>query len=136
MQEFGSSVFRRDGNTSAEIEANASKRGLHGWCKLKLLPNSEPRACKAIRVVGIREQGLKEKCQEFLDKGWIRESHSNWVACGLLVPKPGVNKWRLVIDYRYLNSCLKGHEFGLPVIEDTLLSEAGNPLWTLLDPED
>ena len=136
LQEFSSSVFRRDGNTYAEIEANASKRGPHGWCKLELLPNSEPRACKAIRVVGIREQVLKEKCQEFLDKGWIRESHSNWVARGFLVPKPGVNKWRLVIDYRYLNSCLKGHEFPLPVIEDTLLSQAGNHLWTLLDLED
>ena len=136
LQEFSSSVFRRDGNTYAEIEANASKRGPHGWCKLELLPNSEPRACKAIRVVGIREQVLKEKCQEFLDKGWIRESHSNWVARGFLVPKPGVNKWRLVIDYRYLNSCLRGHEFPLPVIEDTLLSQAGNHLWTLLDLED
>ena len=67
-----------------------------------------------------------------MDKGWIRESHSNWVARGFLVPKPGVNKWRLVIDYRYLNSCLKGHEFPLPVIGDTLLSQAGNHLWTLL----
>ena len=50
--------------------------------------------------------------------------------------KPGVNKWRLVIDYRYLNSCLKGHEFPLPVIQDTLLRHAANHLWPLLDLED
>ena len=77
LQQFSSSVFAREGNTCAEIEANASKRGPHGWCKLELLPNSDPRACKAIRVLGIREQVLKEECQQFLDKGWIRESHSN-----------------------------------------------------------
>ena len=98
--------------------------------------NSEPRACKAIRVVDIREQVLKEKCQKFLDKGWIRGCHLNWAARGLLAPKPGVNTWRLVIDYRYLNSCLKGQDFPLPVIEDTLLSQAGNHLWTLPDLED
>ena len=136
LKKFGNSVFRRDGNTYKEIEAHAAKRGPHGWCKLELLPDSEPRACKAIRVVGIREQVLGDKVREFMAKGWIRESRSNWVARGFLVRKPGVNKWRLVIDYRYLNSCLKGHEFPLPVIEDTLCGQAGNHLSTLLDLED
>ena len=52
-----------------------------------------------------------------------------------MVPKPGSNKWRLVIHYRYLNSCLEEHEFPLPVIEDLLGGQAGNHLWTLLDLE-
>ena len=42
-------------------------------------------------------------------------------------------QWRLVIDYRYLNSCLAGHEFPLPVIEDLLQVQPVNHLWVLLD---
>ena len=37
--------------------------------------------------------------------------------------------------YRYLNSCLEGHEFPLPVMEDLLQGQAGNNLWALLDLE-
>ena len=78
---------------------------------------------------------MNKKIKVFLDKGWIVRSHSAWVARGFLVPKPGTTKWRLVINYRYLNTCLEGHEFPLPVIEGLLQGQAGNHLWTLLDPE-
>ena len=53
-----------------------------------------------------------------------------------MVPQPGTKKWRLVIDYRYLNSCLEGHEFPLPVTKILLQGQAGNHLWILLDRED
>ena len=72
---------------------------------------------------------------QFLKKGWIQPSHSPWVSRGFLVPKPN-GKWRLVIDYRYVNTQLQGHEFPLPVIEDMLLRQQGNRLWTLLHLED
>ena len=58
------------------------------------------------------------------------------MARGFLVPKPGVNKWGLVIDYQCLKSCLKGHEFPLPVIEDLLQLQHGNHLWTVPNLED
>ena len=79
---------------------------------------------------------MNKKIKGFLDKGWIVRSHSAWVARGFLVPKPGTNKWRLVIDYRHLHVCLEGHEFPLPVIEGLPQGQAGNHLWTLLDLED
>ena len=63
-------------------------------------------------------------------------SQSHWVSRGFLVPKPGTNKWRLVIDYRYVNTELRGCEFPLPVIGDLVVKQAGNQLWTLLDLED
>ena len=47
-----------------------------------------------------------------------------------------MNKWRLVIEYRYVNSPLKGHEFLLPVIEDMLLGQGGNHPWSIIDFED
>ena len=106
------------------------------FCILELKPGSQPRACDPIRAVGIKEQEMNKKIKGFLYKGWIVRSHSAWVARGFLVPKPGTNKWSLVIDYRYPNSCLQGHEFPLPMIEDLLQGQAGNHLWTLLDLED
>ena len=63
-------------------------------------------------------------------------SSSHWVARAFFVPKPGVNKWRVVIDYRNLNNELKRHEYPLLVNEDKLLRQAGNHLWSLVDLED
>ena len=51
-----------------------------------------------------------------------------------LVPKPN-GKWQLVIDYRYLNTQLKGIHFPLPVIEDQLARQVGNSVFSLLDLE-
>ena len=63
------------------------------------------------------------------------EGNPQRVARAFLVPKPG-GKWRLVIDYRHLNSCLEGKSFPLPVIEDQLTNEQGNFLYSLIDLED
>ena len=63
-------------------------------------------------------------------------SQSHWVSRGFLLPKPGTNKWRLVIDYRYVNTQFRGCKFPLPVIEDLFVKQAGNQLWTLLDLKD
>ena len=52
------------------------------------------------------------------------------------MPKPGTNKWRPVIDYRYVNTQLRGCEFPVPVIEDWFVKQAGNQLWTVLNLED
>ena len=57
-----------------------------------------------------------------------------WVSRGFLVPKPN-GRW-LLIDYRYVNTQLRGHDFPLLVIEDILFRQQGNRLWTLLDLED
>ena len=57
-------------------------------------------------------------------------------AGGVLAPKPGTKKWRLVIDYRYVSTQVRSCEFPLPVMEDLFVRQAGNQLWTLLNLED
>ena len=84
----------------------------------------------------IREEALKEKVHGVEKRGWVEGCKSPWVAREFLLVKPGVNKWRLVIDYRYLNSCLEGHELPLPVIEDPLQRQHRNRSWTILGLED
>ena len=129
-EDFADSVFDATGKEYAKMEANASKPGGKdlSFCKSELKPGSQPRACNPILALGIKEEEMNKEIKRFLDKGWIVRSHSAWVARGFLVPKPGTNRCRLVINYRYLNLCLEGHEFPLPVIEDLLQGQAGNNL--------
>ena len=77
-----------------------------------------------------------KKIKEYQEKGWIVPSKSHWLSQEFLVPQPSTNKWRLVIDYRYVNTQVRGCKFPLPVIEDLFVKQAGNQLWTLLDLED
>ena len=120
LDEFKDTVFNAQRNIRKEIEANASKRGPDGCVHLKLKKDSKPVASSPIPTASLREEALQEKINCFEDRGWITDSSSPWVARGFLVPKPGVNKWMLVIDYWHLNSCPEEHEFPLSVIEDLL----------------
>ena len=133
---FKNTVFKEGGNHWSKIEKNMDKRGFNGICVLEPIPDAKPKADKPIRAVGLREEAMREKRKEFQEKGSIVPSQSHWVSRGFVVPKPGTNKWRLVIDYRYVITQVRGCEFPLPVIEDPFVKQAGNQLWTLLDLED
>ena len=117
-EDFADSVLDPTGNKYAKNEANALKRGPEdvSFCKSKLKPGSQPRACSPVRAQGIKKEEIKQRMKGFPDKGWIVRCHSALVAGGFLVPKPGTNKLRLVIYYRYLNSCFEGHKFPLSLI--------------------
>ena len=130
---FKGTMFKEGGNHWSEIERNMDKRGPNGICVLEPIPDAKPKADKPIRAVGLREEAMRETIKEFQEKGWIVPSRSHWVSRGFLVPKPGTNKWQLVIDYQYVNTQLRGCEFPLSVIEDLFVKQAENQLWTLLD---
>ena len=85
----------------------------------------------------MREQVLYDKIKGFEEQGVIRKCRGSteWVSRAFLVPKPN-GKCRLVIDYRYLNTQLKGLNFPLPVIEDQLACQEGNSVFLLVDLED
>ena len=133
---FKDTVFKEGGNHWSEMEKIMDKRGPNGICVLKPIPNAKPKADNPIRAVGLREEAMREKINEFQEKGWIVPIQSHRGSQGFLVPKPGTNGWRLVIDYPYVNTPLRGCEFPLPVIEDLFVKQARNQLWTLLDLED
>ena len=64
----------------------------------------------------------------------VTDAGSGWCSRAFLVPKPN-GKWRLVIDYRYVNTQIKNYNFTLPVIEDQLIKQSRNHLWTIVDLE-
>ena len=66
---FKDTVFREDGNMWDEIMKNISARGPEGVCTLQPILGAVPRASKAIRAVGEREEALRAKVDDFLKKG-------------------------------------------------------------------
>ena len=132
---FKDAVFKEGGNHWSEIERNMDKRAPNGICLLEPIPDAKPKADKPIRAVGLREETMREKIKGVQEKGWTVLSESHSVSRGFLVPKRATKRWRLVIDYPYVNTQLRGCEFPLPVIVDLFVKQAGNQLWTLLDLE-
>ena len=77
----------------------------------------QPQKCVPYRTCGIRDAAFRELVNKFIARGFLQKSGSVWGARAFVVPKPG-GKWRLVIDYRHLNSQVSDDPFPLPVRED------------------
>ena len=132
ISEFHRSVFTRKNYD----EIDNSRRGDFAKVRLNLIDNPVPHSCKDICTVGVRKLVLAEKVKGFEERGWIQEckGKTEWVSRAFLVPKPN-GKWRLVIEYGYLNTQLKGQNFPLPVIEEQIAKQQGNFIFSLIDLE-
>lgn len=56
-----------------------------------------------------------------------------WVAPCMIVPKKGGNKWRLVIDYRYVNSVMVDDGYQMPLITDIFSALRGMVWFSIID---
>ena len=149
-------------------DVDPTLRGPHGMAYIKLKENAVPKKEVPFRMLGLREEALKNKIEKSLANGWIKPCPAiEWGARAFVVPKPGGNDqpipveaqvagcgpwhpvygvkptensdekfWRLVIDYRYLNSQTLDDSFPLPVIEDLITSQSLNNIWSLFDLQD
>ena len=89
-----------------------------------------PQHVAPYRTVGVRDAAFRELIAKFFNRGMSERSHSAWAARAFCVPKPG-GKWRLVINYRYVNSQIDGEQYPLPVIDDIFLKQAKNAIWSI-----
>lgn len=84
---------------------------------------------KSYRYPYIHKQEVQRQISQMLSDGIIRPSHSPYSSPIWVVPKKqdasGLQKWRLVIDYRDLNSKTIDDKYPLPNITD-LLDKLGN----------
>ena len=104
--------------------------------QIKLKQGNKPQKCSPIRLAGLREAAFPSLSHKSESRGMLKTSESEWGTPAFIVPKPGVNKWRLVIDYRYLNTCISDDAHPLPAIEDVVAGQSGNALWSVFDLED
>ena len=121
-------------------DINPAIRGPFGIAKIDLKEGAKPLHKKFFRCSGEREEALTGMIKKFISRGWIVPSKSEWTSQAFVVPKPakmsGEKQWRLVLDYRYLNSQTKDDPFPLPLIEDLITRQSVNCIWSIFDLED
>jgi hypothetical protein len=83
--------------------------------------------------VNLRDE-MKRQISDLLEaKAITRAPKCEWVSACQLVPKPRSTKWRLVIDYRYINTLVHDDGYQMPLISDLLIKLSGARYFTLID---
>ena len=70
---------------------------------------------------------------EFIERGWIEPSDSEWASPAFIVPKKEKGEWRLVVDYRGLNEQTEHDSYSLPLIDSILQKQQKKRIVTVLD---
>ena len=71
--------------------------------------------------------------KEFIERGWMEPCSSEWASPCLVVPKKVAVEWKLVADYRDLNSESQPDAYFLPLITNLLQKQQGKPIFSVLD---
>lgn len=99
--------------------------------------NEDPINIKAHRLPPVQTQEIKMQVEKMLKDNIVQESHSPWSAPVHLVPKKidasGVQKWRMVVDYRRLNDITMDDKYPLPNISDLFDMLGKSVYFTTLD---
>ena len=95
-------------------------------------PDSDVPTGKVYRMSPLETNELKRQLTEYIEKGWIRISTSEYAA-PILFAKKADGSLRLCVDYRGLNKITKKVQFPLPNIDTLLDSFAGATVFTALD---
>ena len=78
-----------------------------------------PRA-RVYRMSPAELEELKVQLKDYLDRGCIRPSTSEFSSGVLFAIKPGTSKLRMCTDYRMLNKYTKRISYALPNIDNIL----------------
>lgn len=90
--------------------------------RIDLIEGSRPVVAKPYKTSMALQSKVQNKIQDYLDKGYIRESSSEYCSPALAVPKK--DDIRLCIDYRRLNKQTVKNPSPMPLI-DELLTRVG-----------
>ena len=105
--------------------SNFSKKEIEHTIDLE--PHSKAHHARPYRLTPKETKELQLLIQDLLSKNFISPSTSPFASPVLLVRKPD-GTYRLVVDYRVLNSHTIKENFPLPIIED-LLAKIGRASW-------
>jgi hypothetical protein len=110
------------------------KAGLCTTVKLAITAHGTPRRHKVRPVPGHLKQELSKQINDLEESGLItKNTNCPWISPVHLVPKPRSDKWRLVIDYRYVNTQIGDDCYPLPRIDEILMGIKDHKWFTLID---
>ena len=101
---------------------NPPDLGRFGTARIKLKPKPKIYRHREYELQGDRAEAMKKLLAEFIERGWIEPSNSEWASAAFLMPKKWKGEWRLVVDYRGLNEQTEHDSYSLPLI-DTILEK-------------
>ena len=127
LEDYGQDVL------SGKLPRDPPVRGPFGLAKIDLVPGARPKRHRSFKMVGEREEALKQILEEYCDMGWLEPSFSEWGSPCFILPKKASHEWRLVVDYRALNQVSAHDAYELPLIPDMLHKHCHKRMFTVLD---
>ena len=112
---------------------NPPDRGRFGTAKIKLKRNPKIYRHREYQLQGDRAEAMKKLLAEFIERGWIEPSDSEWASPAFIVRKKEKGEWRLVVDYRGLNEQTEHDSYSLPLIDTILQKQQKKRIFTVLD---
>ncbi|XP_017477567.1 PREDICTED: uncharacterized protein LOC108367464 [Rhagoletis zephyria] len=97
-----------------------------------VLESDKPFSCAPRRLSYSEKQELQKIIDEYLTKGYIRPSESEYVSPIVLVKKK-TGELRMCVDYRKLNKVTAKDNYPIPLIDDLLDRLANKMIFTKLD---
>jgi hypothetical protein len=120
-----------------EVIPNPPVRGRYGEAFIPLKSDAIPQRQKTFRQFGEKNEALKKITQEWIDRGFIEkptDRQNEWCSQAFAVPKKSATfPWRGVVDMRGPNSQTRACGYPLPSIEETLVSQGKNFIFSVLD---
>ena len=108
-------------------------RGRFGTARIKLKPNPKIYRHLEYQLQGDRAEAMKKLLADFIERGWIEPSNSEWASPAFIVLKKEKGEWRLVVDYRGLNEQTEHDSYSLPLIDTILQKQQRKRIFTVLD---
>lgn len=109
-----------------------------GKADISLKKDVSPKYSKPYRLPHTQKQDIKEEIRKMLENDIIEPSVSPWNSPILIVPKKkdpvtGLQKFRMVIDYRHVNERIEDDKFPLPNITDIYDMVGGAAYFSCID---
>ena len=116
---------------SGVANKNHPDRGRFGTARIKLKPNPKIYRHREYQLQGDRAEVMKKLLAEFIERGWIEPSNSEWASPAFIVPKKEKGEWRFVVDYRGLNEQTEHDSYLLPLIDTILQKQQKRRIFTV-----
>ena len=79
---------------SGVANKNPPDRGRFGTARIKLKPNPKIYRHREYQLQGDQAEAMKKLLAQFIERGWIEPSDSEWASPALIVPKNEKGEWR------------------------------------------
>ena len=118
---------------SGVANKNPPDHGRFCTARIKLKPNPKTYHHREYQPQGNPAEATKKLLAEFIQRGWIGPSDSEWASPAFIVPKKEKGEWRLMVDDRGLNEQTEHDSYSLPLIDTILKKQQKKRIFTVLD---